>query len=153
MEQKQAFEQHKKLRREVQASIPLSHRVYGNIVHWLTILSAIMALFAPIFILVSPSNNILNPNIIFGQIFSGANLETIWAGSALGGLPIGHYYLQNLGAADSWGMIAIAIGCSVGLWGLIPAIVIQIVKERDWLYAVLGTALLALIAFAMFGIL
>lgn len=132
--------------------LPLSNKVYASMVHWITIVASLLALFVPILILINPANNVLNPNIVFKEIFSGASPSEIWANSSTGGFPGGHYYLSYLFKADSWAQFAINLGCSVGLWALIPTVVIQFFKEKKIFYAVLGTMLLTLIACAMLGV-
>jgi hypothetical protein len=129
-----------------------SHAVYAQTVHVITIISAVMSLFAPLLIL-GLSGNMLNPNRIFAAIFSGAKPAEIWAMSSTGTFPGAHFYLRHPGAPDAWAAFAINLGCSVGLWGLLPAIVLQIVKEKDYLDAVAGVLLALLILFSMTGIL
>ena len=111
-----------------------------------------MALFVPVFLLADPSNTLLNPDEMFSTIFNGAGTEEIWKLSAAGGFPGAHCSLQYIGKSDSWAMPAINLGCSVGLWGLLPAIAIQILRERNWLDAILGLALAALICLSMLGV-
>jgi hypothetical protein len=73
--------------------------------------------------------------------------------SKAGGFPGAHFFLSYPGAPDAWAMFGISLGCSVGLWGLIPAIVIQIKKEKNWFEAVIGIILALLILLSMLGIL
>jgi hypothetical protein len=112
-----------------------------------------VSLFAPIAILLFPEANILNPNKIFGAIFSGANPQEIWKMSSTGSFPGAHFYLRHLSAPDAWAMIGINLGCSVGLCGLVPALAYQLAKERDWLEIIAGILLALLILFALMGIL
>lgn len=132
--------------------ISVSERIYVNLVHWITIISAIGSLFMLIFIMLFPSANMLNPYVIFEQIFSGATPDKIWALSAAGGFPGGHVYFSHSTAPDSWAQFFINIGCSVGLWGLIPAIIYQLLKEKNYLDILLSSALALLILLAMLGI-
>lgn len=129
-----------------------SHAVYAQTVHVVTIVSAIMSLFAPLLIL-GFSGNVLNPNRIFAAIFSGASPAEIWATSSTGVFPGAHFYLRHPGAPDAWAMFAINLGCSAGLWGLLPAIALQFVKEKNYFEAVAGILLALLIFFSMVGIL
>jgi hypothetical protein len=130
-----------------------SHYIYANTVHVITIISALMSLFIPIAILAFPGADILNPNKIFGAIFSGASPQQIWSMSSTGSYPGAHFYLKHILSPDAWAMIGINLGCSVGLWGLIPAIIYQTVKEKDWLEIITGTLLALLILFSLLGIL
>ena len=135
-----------------QISIPASERVYAGIIHAVTFVVSIAALFVPVFILVNPSNNLLNPNMIFGAIFKGASPDQIWAASATGGFPGTHFYWQHILKADSWAMLAVCLGCAVGLLAVVPAVLIQIFKEKQILNACLGTVMAALIFCALTGV-
>lgn len=137
---------------EYTAPIPRSMTVYASIVHWITIIASIAALFIPILILINPQNNVLNPNGIFGAIFSGATPAEIWSMSETGSFPGAHYYLTMLSRSDSWAQLAINLGCSVGLWAIVPASFLQLFKEKDRLYGALGLVLALLIALSMTGI-
>ncbi len=133
--------------------IPHSHIIYSEIVHWVTIISSVLALFIPIFILLKPDNNLLNPNLILGAIFSGAKISEIWGMSSAGVFPGAHYGLTNLGMADSWALLSINIGCSVAIWAIIPAILFQLFKEKDYFSAILGIVFTCLVFFSMIGVL
>jgi len=133
--------------------VPASQRAYANVIHWVTLVVSIAALFVPIFVLANPANNVLNPNTIFGAIFNGASPSEIWATASTGGFPGTHFYLQNILSADSWAMLVVNIGCAVGLLAVIPAVLIQFFKEKDRVSACLGTVMAALIVCAMTGVL
>ena len=133
--------------------IPASQRAYANVIHWVTLAVSIAALFVPIFVLANPANNVLNPNTIFGAIFNGAAPSEIWATSVTGGFPGTHFYLQNIFRADSWAMLTVNIGCAVGLFAVVPAVLIQFFREKDRVSACLGTVMAALIVCALTGVL
>ena len=132
---------------------PKSQRIFGGTVYWLTIFAAVGALVVPVFILANPSYNMLDPNLAFEAVFAGADPAQIWEYSMYGQFPGGHYYLRHITLADSWAMIFIVIGCGFGLFGLIPAVVYQVVKEKDWFCAGLGIVIAALIFLSMIGVL
>ena len=126
---------------EYKPNIPKSNLICADIVHWVTIASSLIALFAPIFILIDGNNNVLNPNVIFGAIFNGASADEIWALSSTSAFPGAHYYFQFPQSADAWAMFGVNIGCAVALWGVAPAVVLQLFKEKDYFYAILGLVL------------
>ncbi|MCL2567955.1 MAG: hypothetical protein FWE12_00750 [Oscillospiraceae bacterium] len=134
-------------------SIPKSQKIFGNTVYWVAIWSAIGAFFVPIFILLNPTNNILNPNTLFGAIFAGASPEEVWGYSVTGSFPGAHFYIDYITKADSWAMLLIAIGCGFGLFGLVPAVLYQVKREKDWFCAILGTIIAVLTLLSVVGIL
>jgi hypothetical protein len=134
-------------------ALPKSHAVYAQTVHVITIISAILSLFMPIVILAFSGANVLNPNRIFAAIFSGAKPADIWALSSTGNFPGAHFYLKFPASPDAWAMFSINLGCSVGLWGLLPAIRYQLTKEKNYFDAVGGIFLALLIFLSMVGVL
>jgi hypothetical protein len=97
--------------------------------------------------------NVLNPNKVFSAIFSGAKPDAIWGMASTGIFPGAHFYLRHISSPDAWAMLGINLGCSVGLWGLVPAVMYQAVKEKNWFEAIAGLCLILLILFSMLGIL
>ena len=90
--------------------LPLSNKVYALTVYWITILSALLALFVPVIILINPSNNVLNPNQILNAILGGASPNEIWGMSSMGAFPGTHYFFvfclcltAGLNSALIWG--------------------------------------------------
>jgi hypothetical protein len=133
--------------------IPQSHRLYASIVHWITIAAAVLALFAPLIIVAWPERNVLEPGAALTAIFNGAAPEQIWALSASGVFPGAHYYFDYPLCGDSLAQMIIVLGCSVGVWALIPAAILQFTREKDWFYATVGSILAALMLLAMLGLL
>ena len=133
-------------------TLPASERVYANIIHIVTLIVSIAALFVPIFVLANPSNNVLDPNIIFGKIFEGATPEQIWAASFTGEFPGVHFYINHFFKTDSWAMLTVNIGCAVGLLAVVPAVLIQYFREKHYFKALLGTVMAALIICALTGV-
>ena len=133
-------------------TIPTSHNVYANCVHWVTLIVSLAALFIPIVILINPINNYLNPNTLFDMIFAGAKSADIWATSSTGTFAGAHCYLHGLSQGDSLAQLVINIGVGVGLIAGIPTILIQIFKEKDYFYAGVGSFFCVLVVLAMVGI-
>lgn len=133
--------------------VPKSAHVYAEVVHWITIAVCVIALFAPLFIISNPQNNLLNPNMIFAKIIQGATTNEIWSISATGAFPGAHYYLQHPAWGDSIAMFAVALGCSVGLWALVSCAALLLSRERERFYGVVSLAFALVIVLSMFGVL
>ena len=133
--------------------IPLSHRVFADVIHWVTLIVSVAALFVPIAILINPANNYLNPNTIFHTIFEGGKAAEIWAQSSTGAFPGAHSYFADISKPDAVAQLIVNIGCAVGLFAIVPAALIQLFKEKERLYSLLGTVFGALVVLAMVGIL
>jgi len=134
---------------ENETSVPKSQRIFGNIVYIIAIISALGALIVPIFILASPDNNVLNPNIVFGVIFDGSAPSEIWEHSVTGAFAGSHFYLSYLNKADSWAMIFVVFGSLFGLIALMPTVIYQMFKEKDLFCAFFGIVIIALILFSV----
>ncbi|MFA5689497.1 MAG: hypothetical protein WC959_10185 [Kiritimatiellales bacterium] len=124
--------------------------IYGNVVHWVTVIVCVISTFALVFILAKPENNVLHPNRIFNSIFSGAAPEEVWA-NADGGFPGGHFYLRNFSTGDGLAQFSITLGCSVTLWALLPVFFI-LIRKKDYLYTGICAFVFLLIAFSMSGL-
>jgi len=137
----------------IQITIPYSQKIFGSTAYWLSMICAILAILVTIFILAAPDNNVLHPNIIFGAIFDGASPREIWTYSVSGTFPGGHFYLDYINRPDSWAMIVIVVGSAFGFFALVPTVLYQIFKEKDWFCAILGTVIIVLILLSAIGVL
>ena len=113
--------------------IDKSQLYFGNVVHWITISSCLIVLIAPVFILLFPDRNILNPTLIFNAIFEGKRSAEIWEAA---GVPFksGDYWKlfgESFFTPDGFATLGIVLGCSVAFWGLIPA-VWQFFKRKEF---------------------
>jgi len=135
------------------AQTPKSQRIFGEIIYIVAIIVAISALFAPVFIMLNPSANALNPNVVFTAIFDGQSPDEIWGYSPEGEFLGWINALQNFSFADSWAMMVIVVGCAFGLFGLLPAVFYQAFKEKDRFCAVIGLVIITLICLSAIGIL
>jgi len=137
----------------IEEELPKSYTIYAKTIYWIAIATAVAALLIPVFVLADPENNILNPRLVFGAIFSGATPSEIWALSLVNGFPGAHFYLRFPGKADSWAQLTVNLGCAVGFFGLVPAVFRQIFKEKDWFCAIFGAVLATLILLSLTGVL
>ena len=130
-----------------------SQLYYGAVVHWITIISCVIALFAPVLILLFPEASLLNPNRIFGAIFAGKTPAEIWLAGGVDFQSFGYWKLfwQNVFNPDGLASVGIALGCSVTLWGLFPA-AWAFLKKKEYFYAGVALFVMALIALAMSGV-
>ena len=133
--------------------ISVSQKIFGRIAYWIAIICGVLAIVVTVLILLFPENNVLNPSTAFAAIFDGASPQEIWAYSDSGTFPGAHFYLEYITRFDSWAMIIIVVGSAFGLFALLPAIIYQVVKERDWFCAASGAVIAVLIALSMAGIL
>ena len=133
--------------------IDKSQVYYGVVVHWITIVSCLIVLIAPVFILMFPNSNLLKPTLIFDAIFEGKRSAEIWeaAGVPFKSGDFWKLFLSNLFTPDGFASLGVTLGCSVTLWGLIPA-VWQFIKKREYFYVWVSLFVMALIALAMSGL-
>ena len=61
---------------------PAAQKLYGEVVYWVTIVSALMCMVGPVIAMLSPGDNLLNPHYVFANIFNGERPMSIWALSA-----------------------------------------------------------------------
>ena len=136
-----------------QPLIDKSQLYYGKVIHWITFAACLIALTAPVLILIFPKANLLNPNLIFGAIFEGKKPADIWAAAGVTFKPGDFWklFFSNFFTPDGFATLGIVLGCSVTLWALIPA-VWQFAKKKEYLYVCISLFVLALISLAMSGL-
>lgn len=127
-----------------------SQIVYGEIVYWITVVACIICMVGPVIAVANPENNLSNPYKLFNAIFAGKSAAEVWAAAGTP-FPGGHFYLDNLTKGDGFTQLGLALGCSVGLWGLL-ATAVAFIREKAPLYSILGLWVSLLILLSMIGI-
>ena len=130
-----------------------SQLYYGIVVHWLTIISCLIALVSPLLILSFSRADLLNPNLVFGAIFDGQKPAEIWESSGMQYVPgdFWRVYIRNLLRPDGLATSGIVLGFSITLLGLIPAVWV-FAKKREYIYVGISVFIMALIILAMSGL-
>jgi len=133
--------------------IERSQLYYGKTSHIIIIISCVISLLAPVFIIVFPNKNILDPYLIFNAVFEGKPPAMIWeaAGVSFESENFWKYFSGKLFTPDGFALFGIALGCSVSLWAMIPAIWQYLIK-REYLYVFISLFIILLIAFAISGL-
>jgi len=100
--------------------IPISGVVYGDIIYWATIVSAIIVLVGTVETFVTDKNTI-PPAYLLGSVLDGKSVAEIWKGSTFGAIPHGHWYLGILPSGEG----VTTAGLAMGVFGVIPAIFVS----------------------------
>lgn len=132
-------------------AMPMSQIVYGEIVYWVTIASALIVTVGPTLALIFADSNVLNPIGTFTAIFAGHSPAEVWAASRSGEFPGGHFYLGNLLSGDGFTQLGVALGCGVALPGLVGSI-FAFVRERAWGFVFLSLWVAFLVFISASGI-
>jgi uncharacterized membrane protein len=139
------------LAREYMASTPpLAGRVYGDIVYWGTVVSAVLAIIGSIFSFVTKPD-FLHPSYILSSIWQEHSVEQIWQGS-LGHLPHGHWYLDHLASGSG----LTEFGLAFGVFIVIPAMIgsaYVLFKNKNTLFASLAIMATCITSISMLGLL
>ena len=133
-----------------------SQLYFGKTVHRITVISCLISLITPFFILLFPDKNFLNEALLFDAVFKGKALKNpaeIWKAAGVPFNPGDFWklFIKNLFTPDGFAAFGIVLGCSVTLWALIPA-VLQFIKKKEYFYVCVSIFLMALIVLAMSGI-
>jgi hypothetical protein len=133
--------------------IEKSQLYYGKTVHWITIVSCLVSLITPFFILLFPYKNYLDEALLFDAILKGKRPAGIWeaAGVQFKSGDFWKLFIKNIFTPDGLAAFGVALGCSVTLWALIPA-VWQFTKKKEYFYVCVSVFIMALIVLAMSGI-
>jgi len=130
-----------------------SQLYYGKVVHWITVVSCLISFITPFIILLFPGKNYLDEILLFDSIFKGKNPAEIWKAAGVK-FRTGDFWtllIKNFFTPDGFAAFGVALGCSVTLWALIPA-VWQFAKKKEFLYVYVSIIIMALIALAMSGL-
>jgi hypothetical protein len=130
-----------------------SQLYYGKTSHWITVVSCLISLITPFFILLFPNKNYVDEALIFDSIFKGKHPAEIWESAGFH-FKTGDFWkllIKNFFTPDGFAAFGIALGCSATLWVLIPA-VWQFAKKKEYFYVCVSMFIMALIALAMSGI-
>jgi len=130
-----------------------SQLYFGKTVQWITVVSCLISLITPVFILMFPVKNYANEALLFDAIFKGKNSAEIWKAAGVHFESGGFWklFIKNFFTPDGLAAFGIALGCSVTLWALTPA-VWQFAKKKEYFYMSVSIFLMALIVLAMSGI-
>jgi len=130
-----------------------SQLYYGKVVYWITIVSCLISLITPVFILLFPDKDYLNEALLFDNIFKGKKSAEIWraAGVSFKSGDFWKLFIKNFFTPDGFAAFGVVLGCSVTLWALIPA-VWQFTKKKEYFYVCVSIFLMALIVLAMSGL-
>jgi len=126
---------------------------YGVVAHWVSFTSCLIALAAPVLILLFPGHNLSNPNLIFGAIFEGKRPAEIWAAAGVPFEASGFWklFLNSFFTPDGFATLSVALGCSVTLWALIPS-AWQFAKKKEYFYVCVSLFVMSLVVLAMSGL-
>lgn len=139
------------LAREYLASTPpLAGRVYGNIVYWGTVVSAILAIIGSVFSFVTKADY-LHPSYIISSIWQENSVEQIWEG-AVGHLPHGHWYLNHLASGSGLTELGLAFGVFIVIPAMIGSAFVMF-KNKDTLFASLAIMATFITTISMVGLL
>jgi hypothetical protein len=136
--------------------IDKSQLYFGKTVHRITVVSCLISLITPVFILLFPGKNYVNEALLFKAVFEGKahkHPAQIWEAA---GVQFNHgdfwkLFIKNFFTPDGLAAFGRVLGCSVTLWALLPA-VLQFAKKKEYFYVCVSIFLMALIVLAMSGI-
>lgn len=128
--------------------VPIAGVVYGDMIYWGTILASVLTLLGEIISFVT-RNNYMSPTYLLSSIWQGKSVDQIWQDGA-GGMPAGHWYLDQLATGDG----LTTAGLALGVFTVIPAIAgsaLVLAKQGQWLYALLAVIAGAITTLALLG--
>ncbi len=132
------------------AVIKKSQNIYGVVVYWFTVASALICITGPMLAVFSPEKNILNPHLLFSAIWEGRNAAEIWT-YAGDGFPGSHFYLRGFSGGDAFTQFGLVLGSTAAMWALI-AVAVEYARRRSYGYAAACLFLCGMIIFAMAGV-
>ncbi|MFA9461383.1 hypothetical protein [Thiohalorhabdus methylotrophus] len=128
--------------------IPLSGILYGDIIYWGTIVSAIITLVGQVVSFVTQANHI-PPSVMLSRIWEGQKVQAIWE-DTVGTQPAGqHWYFDVLHTGDGLTQLGIAVGVFIVIPAILVSALVMFTKEKRPFFGTLAT-IAALITLASF---
>jgi len=135
-----------------QPKISTAQIVFGDIIYWLCIISAIICMIGPVLSVMSADNNFTNPHYLFSVIWEGKTPDVVWQ-EVGGGFPGGHFWIQNIFKGDGFTQFGMVLGCACALPALVGAAIAYFFgKPRLYIWMILSLWVAAIIAFSMIGV-
>ncbi|MFC2047398.1 hypothetical protein ACFLTK_03900 [Chloroflexota bacterium] len=132
-----------------QSKFPVSQIVFGEIIYWLCVLSAIVCMIGPVIALLSVDGNIMNPHYLFASIFEGNTVDVVW-NEVGGGFPGGHFWREGIFTGDGFTQFGLVIGCASALPALIATALVYAFRKKErafvWVFFSLVVAALCTIS-------
>jgi len=101
---------------EERPRVPFAGVVIGDIIYWICITAAFIAMAGPVISIVAPENNVSDPFQVFSLVWEGKNSGEIWAAvTTEGTYPGPHFWMQNLGKGDGITQLGIWLACACSL--------------------------------------
>ncbi|MFC1904788.1 hypothetical protein ACFLXT_03380 [Chloroflexota bacterium] len=124
----------------------LSGLVYGQIVYWITMASAFIAMIGVVVASVAKSN-FVTTTYWMSSIWQGKSTAEIWE-PINGSLPVGHWYISCPMAGDA----LTALGISIGVFSVTLAMIVSgiiLFKEKRILFGTLALIVAAITSMSM----
>ena len=126
--------------------MPTEQILYGDVVYWLCVVSALLCMVGPLVAMFNIDNNVMDPQFMFGAIWAGESIPQIWE-KAAGGFPGGHFWLTNLTKGDGLTQFGLVVGGSCALPALLTSAFIYLKKGKMiWVGMSVWTSLLIFIS-------
>jgi hypothetical protein len=137
---------------EEKPSVPITGIVIGDIIYWICILAAFIAMVGPVLSIADPGNNVSDPYKIFTLVWEGKNSDEVWAAvTPEGKYPGPHFWINHLSKGDGITQLGVWLACMCSL----PAVFIGGIIyffQRSVTYLILCWFVTFMITFSMLGI-
>jgi hypothetical protein len=100
--------------------MPRAQIVYGDVVYWLCVCSALLCMVGPLVAVLNIDNNMVNPHYLFSAIWEGKSPLEVWS-VAESSFPGGHFWIQHIGLGDGLTQFGLVLGGGVALPALLTA--------------------------------
>lgn len=137
---------------EEKPSVPITGVVIGDIIYWICIVAAFIAMVGPVLSIATPENNVSDPYKIFSLVWEGKNSDEVWAAvTPTGKYPGPHFWIDSLSKGDGITQLGVWLACMCSL----PAVFIGGIIygfQRSVTYLILCWFVTFMITFSMLGI-
>jgi len=138
---------------EERPRVPITGIVIGDIIYWVCITAAFIAMVGPVVSILLPDNNVSNPYYIFSLVWEGKNANEVWAAvTTEGKYPGPSYWIYNLSKGDGITQLGIWLACACSLPAVFVGGIVYIFR-KSVTYLIICWWVSFMILFSMLGIL
>lgn len=142
---------------EEKPRVPIAGVVIGDIIYWICIIAAFIAMVGPVLSIVSPDNNVSDPHKIFSLVWEGKTSDEVWAAVTPDSkFPGPHFWVHHISKGDGITQLGVWLACICSLPAVFIGGIVYLFglggARRSMTYFILCWFVAFMITFSMLGI-
>jgi hypothetical protein len=142
---------------EERPRVPFAGVVIGDIIYWICIIAAFIAMAGPVLSIATPENNVSDPYKIFTLVWEGKTSDEVWAAVTPDSkFPGPHFWIHHLSKGDGITQLGVWLACACSLPAVFVGGIVYLFgfggARKSVTYLILCWFVSFMILFSMLGI-